>query len=307
MTRTVKKASIIIMAVVFIATICMPIAILPSKVYADGVPYVIGDTGPAGGKIFYDKGNDIGGWRYLEVSLEDPGLNPRWHHTETFIGGTSAAIGSGMANTLKILALPDLDFNAANWCAGLSVSNNGVIYDDWFLPSFDELRAMFANLDYNFQDWPYWSSTEEDAWMAWWVYEDASDNISSGTWYKNESGNRAAAIRAFSAVQPSPVIQPSQTISKAEEQEEVWIRNHEMTCFQVWINEDNNFEFVFWWEYANNNWVKIYDIEGNEVFSTDMPYGNARFIADLPDGFYTVKTFHDGFETPIQEFLIGKP
>jgi len=86
-----------------------------------------------------------------------------------------------------------------------------------------------------------------------------------------------------------------------------WVRDVEMTCYQVWINETNNFEFVFWWEYANNNWVKIYDMSGNEVFSIDMPYGNANFVVDLPDGFYTVKTFHDGFETPIQEFIIGKP
>jgi len=86
-----------------------------------------------------------------------------------------------------------------------------------------------------------------------------------------------------------------------------WVRDREMTCFQVWINEDNNFEFVFWWEYYNNNWVKIYDMEGNEVFSIDMEKGNATFEADLPDGMYTVKTFHNGFETPIQEFLIGKP
>ena len=86
-----------------------------------------------------------------------------------------------------------------------------------------------------------------------------------------------------------------------------WVRDREMTCYQVWINEDNNFEFVFWWEYKNNNWVKIYDMQGAEVFSIDMKKGHARFEADLPDGMYTVKTFHIGFEKPIQEFLIGKP
>lgn len=85
------------------------------------------------------------------------------------------------------------------------------------------------------------------------------------------------------------------------------VRTKQMTCWQVWINEDNNFEFIFWWEYGNNNWVKIYDMAGNEVFSIDMKKGNPRFEADLPDGMYTVKTFHDGFEKPIQEFIIGKP
>ena len=85
-----------------------------------------------------------------------------------------------------------------------------------------------------------------------------------------------------------------------------WVRDHEMTCFQVWINESNNFEFVFWWEYASNNWVKIYEMLGDEVFSIDMAKGDAHFEANLPDGMYTVKTFHTGFETPIQEFVIGK-
>jgi hypothetical protein len=46
---------------------------------------------------------------------------------------------------------------------------------------------------------------------------------------------------------------------------------------------------------------------GNGLFSIDMPYGNAHFEANLPDGLYMEKTFHNGFETPIQEFLIGKP
>jgi transcriptional regulator with XRE-family HTH domain len=35
--------------------------------------YKIGDTGPAGGLIFYDKGNNIGGWRYLEAAPADLG------------------------------------------------------------------------------------------------------------------------------------------------------------------------------------------------------------------------------------------
>jgi len=33
---------------------------------------------------------------------------------------------------------------------------------------------------------------------------------------------------------------------------------------------------------------------------------NPNIIEDLPDGMYTVKTFHDQLE-PLQEFIIGKP
>ena len=94
---------------------------------------------------------------------------------------------------------------------------------------------------------------------------------------------------------PVPVVEP------------VWVRDVQMTCYQVWVNEDNAFEFVFWWEYRDNNWVKIYDMSGNEIFSIDMPYGDAHFIANLPDGMYTVKTFNVDSVTPIQIFTIGKP
>jgi hypothetical protein len=90
------------------------------------------------------------------------------------------------------------------------------------------------------------------------------------------------------------------------EEPAAWVRDRDMICYQVWVNEDNAFEFVFWWEYKNNNWVKIYDMAGSEVFSIDMPYRAANFTADLPDGMYTVKTFHkEG--VMLQEFIIGKP
>ncbi len=75
-----------------------------------------------------------------------------------------------------------------------------------------------------------------------------------------------------------------------------------MTCWQIFINEDNNFEFIFWALYADNNWVRIYDMEDNLVFEEDLPGPN--LIVDLPDGMYTVKTFYG--IVPLQEFLIGK-
>ena len=46
-------------------------------------------------------------------------------------------------------------------------------------------------------------------------------------------------------------------------------------------------------------------MESNIVFETDLLLQNPNLIVDLPDGMYTVKTFHDS-EEPIQEFVIGK-
>ena len=48
----------------------------------------------------------------------------------------------------------------------------------------------------------------------------------------------------------------------SETVEPVWIRDTQMKCKQVWINEDNKFQFSFIYPYADNNWVKIYDMSG---------------------------------------------
>jgi hypothetical protein len=91
-----------------------------------------------------------------------------------------------------------------------------------------------------------------------------------------------------------------------EAAEAVWVRDSEMKCKQVWINEDGMFQFSFIYPYADNNWVRIYDMSGIEVYSIDMPYDNPNIIVDLPDGMYTVKTFTVGSTEPIQTFVIGK-
>ena len=84
------------------------------------------------------------------------------------------------------------------------------------------------------------------------------------------------------------------------------IRTREMTCFLAEITEDNMFRLVFIYPYRDNNWVRIYDMSGNMVYEIDMPYDNPIIIVDLPDGMYTVMTFHDQPE-PLQTFVIGKP
>jgi len=94
--------------------------------------------------------------------------------------------------------------------------------------------------------------------------------------------------------------------AEAAEEPQPWVRDREMQCWQVWVNEDNAFEFVFVWEYANNNHVQIFDMAGNLVFETDMQKGSAHFVAELPDGMYTVKTFHEAGHI-LQEFVVGKP
>jgi hypothetical protein len=104
----------------------------PAPVQAPVVPtvYKIGDKGPAGGWIFYDKGNRTDGWRYLEAAP----------------ASTERSAVNSYNNPAPII------------CDQLIV--NG--FDDWYLPNLDELMRLYASLYLNeldnFKSMPYFSS-----------------------------------------------------------------------------------------------------------------------------------------------------
>jgi hypothetical protein len=51
---------------------------------------VIRATGPAGGLVFYDKGDYSDGWRYLEAAPTDQATQVRWYNgVNTSTGATS--------------------------------------------------------------------------------------------------------------------------------------------------------------------------------------------------------------------------
>jgi hypothetical protein len=137
--------------------------------------YKIGDTGPAGGIIFYDKGNNTGGWRYLEAAPQRTEAKVIWSHERRVIDSVinQRALGLGKQNTQKIMEV----FNnrgggfdtAARTCVDLTI--NG--FNDWFLPSFDELNWMYGNLhkkgigEFKNERYSYyWSSTQESSLSA---------------------------------------------------------------------------------------------------------------------------------------------
>jgi hypothetical protein len=108
--------------------------------------YKIGDTGPAGGIIFYDKGNNSGGWRYLEISpVETERTAPIYLTNREEVVG-SRRVGEGKENTRKFMVQFQREgggINSAAWlCNELTV--NG--FDDWYLPSVDEVLYMYNNL-----------------------------------------------------------------------------------------------------------------------------------------------------------------
>ena len=137
--------------------------------------YNIGDKGPAGGIVFYDKGNNTGGWRYLEASPKDLGKT-QWQSSVTNISGTKPDIGSGRENT-QLTAKGNC--RPALMCQQYSLGG----YNDWFLPSKNELDLMYINLKLirdvgSFSDEWYWSSTESGinggAWAQ--LFKDGQQN-----------------------------------------------------------------------------------------------------------------------------------
>jgi hypothetical protein len=88
-----------------------------------------------------------------------------WGCTGTLIGGTSDAIGTAKANTEAIVEnCSDISF-AAKLCDDLV--QNG--YDDWYLPSKNEIHILQGNRDLigGYACVAYWSSTEYNQDRAW--------------------------------------------------------------------------------------------------------------------------------------------
>lgn len=114
--------------------------------------YKVGDMGPAGGTIVYDKGSKSGGWRYLEAAPKawNSGPDPwtTWGCVDTLVGATATAIGEGSANTDMLV---ESDCSTAASLAAEAVING---YDDWFLPSRDELMRVHdvLTIGTNFHD-----------------------------------------------------------------------------------------------------------------------------------------------------------
>jgi len=134
--------------------------------------FTVGKAGPAGGHVFYDKGFYSDGWRYLESAPTTTEWSTKgWGGYRTGVGGTGAGIGTGESNTVKIVAKLGSGDYAAKACADLVVTKDGVHYDDWFLPSRDELNQIFQVLKKNsiggFSGGYYWSSSEYGDLNAW--------------------------------------------------------------------------------------------------------------------------------------------
>ncbi len=161
-------------------------------------PLVIGDF-YQGGVIFHlDETGDHG----LICSVADQGFNIEWGcPTAVDFGANGLELGTGAQNTLDILDRCNTQNIAADLCD--RYENDG--YDDWFLPSKDELDSLYLHRDIvnetaldnegdTFRDSEYWSSSHNLSNTVWTLYFTSSGNYNSAL---KDSENYVRAIRSF--------------------------------------------------------------------------------------------------------------
>lgn len=125
-------------------------------------------------------------------------LKPQeWGCYGTLINGANAEkVGSGKQNTKDILAGCTSYFSfAAKSCDDLVVDS----YEDWYLPSIEELllmhRELYAQSIGEFSANEYWSSTQNYSLSAWKV--DFATGEKANNSNKSNKGILVRAIRSF--------------------------------------------------------------------------------------------------------------
>ena len=149
-----------------------------------------------GGIVFYVYDD---GQHGLIAALADQSTGIRWYggsYTNTCARGDG--VGAGLKNTAIIIANQgSVDGNsfAARICNEYSVTVDGVMYGDWYLPSKYELNLLYAQKTVvgGFAKYDYWSSTEGGSGNAWSQFFNGGGQFNGGknfTYY-------VRAVRAF--------------------------------------------------------------------------------------------------------------
>jgi hypothetical protein len=162
-------------------------------------PATIGDFRDGGVVFWVDPTDNTHG---LVCSIQDQSTGIQWYNGSDIVtGATGAAIGTGTTNTAVIITAQGAV--QTNYAAGLAKAYGGGGFNDWFLPSKDELYEMYlnkaaidasatANGGANFSNY-YWSSTEVDSNYA------LDQNFGSGSqnYYSKNNTDFVRAVRAF--------------------------------------------------------------------------------------------------------------
>ena len=172
-----------------------------TAVFPATTAFIVGDTGPGGGKIFYVATTPFacGPTRattctYLEAAPSgwNTGSDPTrtWaqstpvNYQKTAVSSpdtaTATAIGWGYRNTRAIVSQGNTNTatSAAALADSYTVTVSGVVYDDWYLPSKDELNQLYLRKATvgGFVDSFYWSSSETSNASYVWYQDFTNDN-----------------------------------------------------------------------------------------------------------------------------------
>ncbi len=152
-----------------------------------------------GGVIFY---LDSSGEHGLVCAVSDQSYGSEWGCLPTVVtGADELSIGTGAQNTLDIISVCTSSDIAAAICDDLVLNE----YEDWFLPSKDELDKMHESLDIInssstanggelLQSTNYWTSSGSGINTAW-----VQNMGSGGSQLTNlvDKSNHVRAVRAF--------------------------------------------------------------------------------------------------------------
>lgn len=168
---------------------CTATEVFDLTIDADDEGYKVGDVGPGGGVVFYvaEDGSGFEAAPASSVFTKVP-----WGCSGVEIS-TSQGKGTGQSNTDKILAACAEEDIAARLCDELEL--NG--FDDWYLPSADELSSLgwtiYQHEISGFPSGNYWSSSEAISTQAYAEYlPDGGGNPINKTSLAN-----VVAVRSF--------------------------------------------------------------------------------------------------------------
>lgn len=154
--------------------------------YQGGIVFFLDDTGKHG----------------LVCSISNQSYGSEWGCLPTLVTDAKGlSIGTGYQNTIDITNTCTSNDIAAAICNNLTLND----YDDWFLPSKDELNEIHQNLDVInaaskdnggeiIQSTNYWTSSSSGGDAAW-----VQNMDSGGNQYSNlaDKSNHVRAIRKF--------------------------------------------------------------------------------------------------------------
>jgi hypothetical protein len=155
-----------------------------------GTTYTIGQAA-LGGIIAYINGGGSTGTSGLVATVADISSAAEWGCSGTVLSGADGtAIGTGNQNTIDIMAGCPSAGIAARLCGDLTEGG----YSDWYLPSKDELNALYTNKDAigGFAN-AYWSSTEYNDNQAWLQLFSAGPQLN----YDKDTACNVRAVRSF--------------------------------------------------------------------------------------------------------------